>query len=153
MLAELALGLFGFTGVAATFGGRDRSYSILDKVRMEGIFILASSVMLGSLAVLTVSASASSSAMAFGWASLIAATVLCRAAYTSLTSSIPLARDPELSSSLFVALVALAIIWSCFLIHVANFALWRSALPLLLAFSLQLAWALFLFARFLTQRN
>jgi len=153
LFAELALGLCGFTGVAATFGGRDRSYSVLDKVRIEGIFTQAGSVMLGSLAVLTVSVSASSSATAFGWGSLVAAMVLCRPVYTVFTIAIPLGRDPESSSSLFIAVVALTIISTCFLIHVANFALWRGAFPLLLAFSLQLAWSLFLFARILTQRN
>jgi hypothetical protein len=153
LFAELALGLCGFTGIAATFGGRERSYSVLDKIRIEGIFTLAGSVMLGSISVLTVSVLGTSSATVFGWASLIAASVLCRPVYTTFTRAIPLARDPESSSSLPIALVAVTTSWSCFLIHLANLALWREAFPLLLAFSLQLAWALFLFARMLTQRN
>lgn len=153
LFAELALGLCGFTGVAATFGGRDRNYSVLDKVRIEAIFTLAGSVMLGSLAVQTVSASASSSATAFGWGSLIAAAVLCRTVYTALTRAVPLARDPASSSTLSIAVVVVSLTMACFLIHVANLAVWRGAFLLFLAFSLQLAWALFLFARILTQRN
>jgi hypothetical protein len=139
LFAELALGLCGFTGVAATFGGRDRSYTVLDKVRIEGIFTQAGSVLLGSFAVLTISVWASSSATAFGWGSLVAATVLSRPVYTAFTIAIPLARDPESSSSLFIAVAAVTVISTCFLIHVANFADWRGAFPLLLAFSLQLA--------------
>lgn len=40
LIAELALGLAGFTGVAGAFGGRERVYTPADHARIEGIFML-----------------------------------------------------------------------------------------------------------------
>jgi hypothetical protein len=41
LVAELALGLAGFAGVAAAFGGRDRSYAPIENFRLQSLFIHA----------------------------------------------------------------------------------------------------------------
>ena len=38
LIAELALGLAGFSGVAAAFGGRDRSYAPVEADRLRSLF-------------------------------------------------------------------------------------------------------------------
>ena len=109
--------------------------------------------MLGSLAVLVLPATGSSAVAAYGWASLIAAVAQSRPAYVGVTRAFVFARDPEMSTSLFVSAVAITLVVGCLVLYVANLILWREAWPLLVAFSVQLAWGLFLFARVLTQRN
>jgi hypothetical protein len=54
--AELALGLAGFAGVTAAFGGRDREYSGARLLRLSGIFQTAGCVLAGSLCVETAAA-------------------------------------------------------------------------------------------------
>jgi hypothetical protein len=153
LLAELALGLAGFTGVAGTFGGRDRVYSPADQIRIESIFTLTGSVMAGSLVALTLDAAGSSSATSYGWASLIAAAILSRPASLAFTRGTALAKNPEVSTSQFVVVLAAALMLGALGLHIGNLLLWREAWPLFAASSLQLAWGLFLFARILTQRN
>jgi len=41
LLAELALGLGGFTGVAAAFGGPERAYTAAERMRLLSIFLSA----------------------------------------------------------------------------------------------------------------
>jgi hypothetical protein len=153
LLAELGLGLAGFTGVAATFGGRDRVYSPADRVRIESIFTLTGATIFGSLAALTFSAAGISPATLWMWASLIAGTICTRPTYVAFTHGIALARDPEVSTSSFIVVLAAAILVGSIGLHLGNLTVWREAWPLFAASSLQLAWGVFLFARILTQRN
>ena len=55
-MAELGLGLAGFAGVAASFGGRARAYGKVDLSRLMVLFICAGSVFAGSLAVVAFAA-------------------------------------------------------------------------------------------------
>jgi hypothetical protein len=153
LIAELALGLAGFTGVAGTFGGRDRDYSPADQARIESIFMLTGSVLAGSLASLTLLSAGFPNAASYGWASLIAGAICFRPLYIALTRGVSLAKDPEMSTSSLIVIASLVIILSSLGFNIGNFLLWKNAWPLLAASSLQLAWALFLFARILTQRN
>jgi hypothetical protein len=43
LLAELALALGGFTGVAAAFEGRDRAFTLAERTRFLAIFVAAAS--------------------------------------------------------------------------------------------------------------
>jgi hypothetical protein len=151
LLAELALGLAGFTGIAATFGGRERAYSGGDRFRIELIFMLAGSALAGSLTALTLSAAGCSTATSFGWASLVAAAIHCRPAFISFKQAIAVARDPEMSPFYLIVVSAVVLLSSCLGLQIGNLWLWRDAWPLLAASSLQLGWGLFLFARLLTQ--
>ena len=49
LIAELAVGLAGFGGVAAAFGGRDRSYAPVELTRMRALFAHAALVLASSL--------------------------------------------------------------------------------------------------------
>ena len=153
LLAELALGLAGFTGVAGAFGGRDRAYSDADRVRLQSIFLAAGSVLVGSLCALTLTAAGWSPGQSYRWGSLPAAAVLMPFFYRVMPQAYALARDPDASTSIRVFAFASAqnLVSVCLL--AGNFIAWREAWPLVGAFSIQLTWGLFLFARILTQRN
>ena len=152
LLAELALGLGGFSGVAGAFGGRDRSYTAAERIRLLSIFLAAGGALAGSLCVLTFASAGGSIASAYTWASLLAATV--HLAHLSLMpATYRLVINPEASTSMPVFALALAYICICLGLLGANLIVWREAWPLSAAFSIQLTFGLFLFARILTQRN
>jgi hypothetical protein len=154
LLAELALGLAGFTGVAAAFGGRDRTYAAIERFRLEGIFLTAAGAMVGSLCVLTLTGAGRPTTEAYRWASLVSAPVLL---FTLLRIASPsmlaLMRDPNSSASPWIHALGTTLIAACLFLLAGNFIAWWDAWPLFAAFSLQLTWGLFLFARLLTQRN
>ncbi len=153
LLAELALGLAGFTGVAGAFGGRDRAYSNADRVRLQSIFLAAGCVLVGSLCVLTLTAAGWAPGQSYRWGGLSAAAILIPYFYRTLPQGYTLARDPDASTSIRVFALASAqnVVSVCLL--AGNFIAWREAWPLFGAFSIQLTWGLFLFSRILTQRN
>jgi hypothetical protein len=128
LLAELALGLTGFTGVAAAFGGSDRAFSGPDRFRLLAIFLSAASVLVGSLSAIL---------------------ILMPFFYRVLPRTYAFARDPDLGTSILIfGFVAAQVIISGLLL-VGKFIFWREAWPLFGAFSVQLALGLFLFARIL----
>ena len=51
LLAELAMALAGFSGVAAAFSGRDRSYQSTEFIRLVSLFLTSGVVFAGSGAV------------------------------------------------------------------------------------------------------
>ncbi len=149
MLAELALGLAGFTGVAAAFGGSDRAYSSPDRFRLLAIFLSAGCVLVGSLFTLTLAAAGWSPGQSYRWGGLSAAVILMPFFYQVLPRTYAFARDPNVVTSISIfAFVAAQVIVSVLLLA-GNFFVWREAWPLFGAFSIQLALGLFLFARLL----
>ena len=153
MLAELALGLAGFTGVAAAFGGRDRTYSTAERARIIAIFLSAGGVLVGTLCVLTLTATGGSATAAYVWASLVAATVQFSFLYLIIPQAYALAKDPEASTSIWTFGLAVTQCVASLCLLAGNLVGWREAWPLIAAFSIQLTWGLFVFARILTQRN
>jgi hypothetical protein len=152
-LAELALGLAGFTGVAGAFAGRERAYSEADRARLLSIFLCSGSVLAGSLGAWTLTAAGWSEATAFRWSSLAAASVLVFSFVKVFPQVVALARDPHASTSTFIALVGTLLFAASICFYAANFILWGEAWPLLAGSSVLLGWGLFLFARILTHRN
>ncbi len=153
LLAELALGLAGFTGVAAAFGGRDRVYSEADRSRLQAIFLAAGCVLVGSLCALTLTAAGWSSGQSHRWGGLLAAAILIPTFYNLLPQAYAFARDPDASTSFWIFGFALAQAIVSVLFLAGNFIVWREAWPLFAAFSVQLTWGLFLFARILTRNK
>ncbi len=121
-------------------------------MRLVGIFLAAGSVLVGSLAVLTLAETRISTESRYAWGSVVAAIVLAGFFYPVTPQAYAPARDPAKTTSLGV--VALGLTQgsvSAFLL-VGNLVHWQVAWPLLAAFSIQLSWGLYLFARVLTLR-
>jgi len=154
VLAELALGLAGFTGVAAAFGGRDRVFSYVDQVRLVGIFLAAGSVLVGCLAVLTLSSAEVSSATTYAWASFAAVSILSPNVYPLVPHTYGFWRDPEISTRGWVFAIVMGQLVACLVLLGGNIASPEvAAWPLVAAFSIQLSYGLFLFARILIVRR
>ncbi len=122
---------------------------------LEGIFVNAGTVMVGSLCVLTLTGATISATAAYGWASLVAAAVQLRHLLRvgSISDGYALVKDSETSTSILTYVLGWASIVASLCLFAGNLIVWREAWPLLAAFSLLLTWGLFLFARLLTQRN
>lgn len=153
MLAELAVGLAGFTGIAAAFGGRDRKYSDPDRVRLLAIFLSAGCVLVGSLCVLTLTSADWSSGQSYRWSGLSAAAVLIPSFYAVIPQSYGFAKDPDATTSFAIVAIAVVANGVSVLLLAGNFIVWREAWPVVGALSMQLVWGLFLFARVLMVRK
>lgn len=153
LVAELAVALAGFTGIAATFGGRGRQYSEADKVRVEGIFLASASVLAISLCVLTLGRTGLRIEAVYAIGGIPGAVFLARFLYPLTPHAYQMARDDASTTSLGIvtigtiqALLTLALIFG-------NAILWRTDWPLFAAASIQLLWSLLLFARLLVRPN
>jgi hypothetical protein len=153
LLAELAVGLAGFTGVAAAFGGGDRSYSAPDRARLLSIFLSAGCALVGSLCALTLVSAGWSSGQSYRWSGVFAAAVLIPSFYAVIPQAYAFAKDPEATTSFVIVALALVANIASVLLLAGNFILWREAWPVFGALSIQLAWGLFLFARVLLIRK
>ena len=138
LLAELALGLAGFTGIAAAFGGRERVYSHADQLRLLGIFVAAGSALAGSLCALTLLSAGVSPSSAYLWATVIAASSLLPNLYPLIPQTVGLVRDPQASTRAWIFVVQLAQFAGCLGLFAGNLLVWSDAWPLLAAFSIQL---------------
>ncbi len=128
-------------------------YSNADRARLLSIFLAAGCVLVGSLCTLTLTAAGWSSGQSYRWGGLSAAAILIPSFYYVLPQAYAFARDPDASTSFAIFAFALAQIIVSVLLLAGNFIVWREAWPLFGAFSIQLTWGLFLFARILMRQN
>jgi len=87
------------------------------------------------------------------WGGLFAAVVLIPVFYDTLPHGYAFAKDPEASTSIEIMAIASAVVIVSVFLLAGNFFVWREAWPLFGAFSIQLIWGLFLFARVLMVRE
>ncbi len=148
----MALALGGFTGVAAAFGGRDRAFTLAERTRLLAIFVAAGAVLAGSLCVLVAPSTGATEGFTYAAASLLGAAVLLPY-FRVIPRAYSLALDPAVTTSFGVLGVAASQLAVCVALLGGNLVWWREPWPLLIAFSIQLLWGLYLFARILGQRN
>jgi len=84
---------------------------------------------------------------------LSAAAVLIPSFYSVIPQAYAFAKDPDATTSFVIVALALVANIVSILLLVGNFIAWREAWPVIGAFSMQLAWGLFLFARVLMIRK
>lgn len=87
------------------------------------------------------------------WATVVAAFALPPNMYPLIPQTVGLVRDPEASTRAWIFVLLLAQFGACLSLFIGNLVVWRDAWPLLAAFSIQLTWGLFLFARMLIVRK
>lgn len=152
LIAELALGLLGFSGVAAAFGGRERAFNYVERIRFRGIVIQSSVPLFGSLA-----------AHAFASAGLEASELVLRTALVSAVLYLPVGlatmpgvirsgRDATTSTEPW----AVAIVWVQMTVALVLYAITifggGAAWPLICAFGSHLAMGVFIFWRILMRQ-
>ena len=153
LIAELALAVVGFAGVAAAFGGRDRAYLPIEKDRLRGLFSFSFSALATSLLALSLPELASTPADSTLWSAIVGAVLWVPVSgYFSWVASRNF-RDPASSTTAG----PLAIVFVGAIIPAALYA-WSIALGghpafLELALSAQVLLAVWVFVRLLTHRT
>jgi len=107
----------------------------------------------GCLTVLALSSAEASSSTTYVWASLAAASVLPPNVYPLIPHTYGYWRDPERRTRGWVFAIVLPQFVACIILLAGNMVIWRAAWPLTSAFSIQVAYGLFLFARILIVRR
>ena len=144
--------LGGFTGVAGAFAGPERSFTVAERVRLLAIFVASGVVLAGSLCVLVLPSAGATASFSYAAASVFSAVVLLPYA-RALPRAYSLAAAPSASTSYGLFAIAATQLVACLVLLASNLVWWHEAWPLLFAFTIQLLWGLFLFARILGQRN
>ena len=153
LYAGLALALGGFTGVASAFAGRERKFRPTELTRLQGVLLNSASVLIGCLAYY----SATSIDLTEQQSQSIAATASFLATVPLLTVAIPSGwrhhNDPDSTTELWVLFVVTVL--AIGLLCVYAFAALSSggAGRIIIGFSIQLLFALWMFVRLLTRPN
>lgn len=151
LLAEVAIAIAGFAGVASVFGGREKQYREAELLRMRGLFQLSALVLIGSLGISVFEASGMRDQQAV---SLV--TLMLIAAYGSVVLDVPvkairLYQKKESS----VTIAALVTAFSVYVIGLpllaANLLIIRQEWPLILLLSLSIFQSIWSFYRLVTR--
>ncbi len=151
LIAELSLATIGFAGVAAAFGGSERAYKHVERIRIGGVLAQAGTALGGSLLfqiLLMAELSLRNS---------VRATAICLLILTvfRMISNLPgiyrAAGNSESSTPMGVAYLMTASFTLPLLCFGAALVLDKNAWALLAGFSIQLGSAVALFARLLTR--
>lgn len=153
LYSELAVAIAGFAGVASAFAGRDRRFRPTELVRLHGVLLNSSTVLAGCLAFYC------ASAMDLGSDAITRA-----AGAVSLVFSLPLplvlvprgwrySRDPDSTTEPWVLYVIVVYGATIFGLYAGATLLADAAVLLVIGFSLQLLFGLWMFARLLTRPN
>jgi hypothetical protein len=151
LLAELGLGLAGFAGVAAAFGGRARAYDKVDLNRLMVLFVCAGSVVAGSLAVITLAALGFERATIFLTVSSIIALIVGAAALPLFRTGYRNTRERPDAAPPFALIIAAIYLVAFESLLVLNVLEGGKGGLLLAAFVLTLIYGLWIFVRLLTR--
>lgn len=153
VLAELAIAMAGFGGVASAFSGRAREFTPAERLRLRTLLINSSSVVLGCLGffVATVSDLPDRSATIAAAACSLPTTLYYTS--TDVPTAWRLVRDPAATTSGGIVSVFSLMTAGILISYVGVLVSWGSAPLLISGFSLQLAFGLWVFARLLMRPN
>ena len=153
LLAELAIAVAGFAGVASAFGGRDRSFGPAELIRLTALFQYATLVLAGCFGLASLSAAGVGDSTGLALVSFAEAIALLALAAFALPEAFRLARSEESTMGgwrlAFVAATYVIVIPLC----LANALVVQREWPLILAFSILILQSLWFFFSLLTLRN
>jgi len=153
LFAELSLALAGFTGVAASFGGRDRDFRPMERRRVSGVFMFATVALAEALLVISLAHSGIQESRIYATSSAASCLLSLGLAVLLVPPVFRLYRAEDVTTS--GRFIAIAITYFTTLIM---FFFWaalfeRESWPLVVGISAQLLWGLWLFARLLLRPN
>lgn len=153
LLAELALGLGGFAGVAAAFAGRDRVFRPMERIRFLSILLTSGSTLAGCVLILTLHTADVAPAVIMR---VVAGAGLLTTAALYVPQIVLVFRhysDPDSTSEAWA--VGLAVVHVALTSGLFAYQLFQvdSVWPLVAAFSQMLVWGVFMFARLLLRPN
>lgn len=153
LLAEVAIGLAGFTGVASAFAGRERNFRPMERARLQAVLLGSSSALAGCLALYSATSLglsyATGAAIAGGVGIVLTLPVLA----VLVPSGIRHRQDPDSTTEKWVIFSVVG--YSLCVLIILGAVVLRSGPPdlLVLGFSLQLLFGLWMFVRLLTRPN
>ena len=153
MIAELALALAGFGGVAAAFGGSNRSYAPAEITRLQSLFSHAFVALLISSLAITLPSFGLESESAYLWSSRVGALIQIPLSGNFVIRAYRLAADPTASTSWSVFGLIVGFLVAIPLLFCASLVLGSSLGFLLAALFVQILFGLWAFTRVLTRRN
>lgn len=153
ILAEIAIAIAGFAGVASVFGGREKKYREAELLRIRGLFELSALVLIGCFGISVVQAAGMSKQLAISFVSLVLIV-----AYGIVVLDVPLkATKLYRKQESTVTLGALVTAFSVYVIGlpllVANMLVLRQEWPLILVMSLSILQSIWSFYRLVTREN
>ena len=153
LLAELAIALAGFTGVTSAFAGRERLFSPMERTRLQAILLASSGVLAGCLVLY----SASSVGLSEAQSASLAATAGILVTTPVLVFLVPGAwrhmNDPDSTTEAWVLVVVVG--YGVTLVGLFGAVAFQMAEQnlLVVGYSLQLMFGLWMFVRLLTRPN
>lgn len=153
LIAELAVGLAGFAGVAAAFGGRDRAYAPVELTRLRALFVHAALVLASSLLGTTLLWLGLPLNQASFWSAALGLAGEVPAAIYFSSHAYRYVVDPEATTGWPAFLLTVVPAWLAAALLACGLARGGSMGLLVAGLSTQLLFGLWLFTRILTQRN
>ncbi|MCH7869374.1 MAG: hypothetical protein IH881_16905 [Myxococcales bacterium] len=153
LLAELAIALAGFSGVSSTFAGRERLFRPMERTRLQAVLLSSSSVLAGCLALY----SASSVGLDEAESASVSAAVGIVFTVPNLAFLIPTAlrhrKDSDSTTEIWV--IYTVSLYSLALLALLGIIAAQKGDPnlLVVGFSSQLLFGLWMFVRLLTRPN
>jgi hypothetical protein len=153
LYAEISIAIAGFTGVSASFAGRDRMFRPTERTRLHAVLLNSSSVFGGCLGYY----SASSAGLSVTTACAVAATVSFLLTVPLIVFVIPAGwrhhKDPDSTTETWFLYVVTVYGLSLLVLYSIAATQVSGQHVLVIAFSLQMLFALWMFFRLLTRPN
>ena len=149
LIAELALGLLGFSSVAAAFGGREREFNYVERVRFFGIVVHSATPLFGSLAVFAISHSSLPESQIIFWASVVS--IVLHLAFSAPTLAVVgrSGRDSTTSTEGWAVGLVWLHLFVALALYVASLLMGGAASLLIAAYASHLAMGIFILWRIL----
>ncbi|MCR9096073.1 MAG: hypothetical protein NXI30_17755 [bacterium] len=152
-ISELALGLAGFAGVSAAFSGRERAFRPIERIRFLSVLQTSGNTLVGTLALVTLDAAAVSEPVALRLVALLGLAAVAFVYAPQMPAVYRGAAQSDSSSEPWAVRLTLAYLVALTVFYGAQLFRADVAWPVLGAFSLQIAFGVWMFARFLTRPN
>ena len=153
LFAELSIGLAGFGGVASAFSGRERTFSQMESVRLRSLLLSAASVFVGCLGFYCASIVGIEEVRSTSVAAICSLPLTSFFAATIVPPSWRSAYDPNTTTEKAHVVVFTIMTLAMIVAYLGTVVSGGSQAMLLVGFSVQLTFGLWMFERLLTRVN
>lgn len=153
LLAEIAIAVAGFAGVATVFGGREKRFRDAELLRLRGLFQLSALVLTGCFGIASIQAAGLSNEQTMSFVSMILTVAYGLVAIDVPLKAIRLYRKKETTVTLGALITACLLYVFGLPLLITNAFLLRQEWPLILLFSLSILTSIWQFYRLVTKVN
>ena len=153
LIAELSIGLAGFSGVAAAFGGRERAYRPTERIRLTAVFVEAGGTLAGCLAIYATAAAGLAPASQYQAAGSLCAAIQAWMLAGPVVRGFREARSEESTASVGAVGLSAGLIVVSLALYGVSVLGGGLAGPLVSGMAVQLLLGLWMFTRLLTRPN